>query len=133
MSEKKDIRWRQRFENFERSYLLLERTVAITKPTEAERGGLIQFFETTFELAWKTLKDYLESEGFDVKTPRATIKQAFQINLLSDGALWLTMLDDRNRMAHTYDDKESQKIGVTIRESYFPLMQALYSTLKPKV
>lgn len=128
----KTIRWQQRFENFERSYHLLERTVAIAKPSEAERGGLIQFFETSFELAWKTLKDYLESEGIDTKTPRDTLKQAFQIGLVADGNMWIRMLDDRNMMSHTYDDGESQKVGQLIRNHYFPQLQALYKTLKAK-
>lgn len=128
----KTIRWQQRFENFERSYHLLERTVAIAKPSEAERGGLIQFFETSFELAWKTLKDYLESEGIDSKTPRETLKHAFQTGLLADGNIWIKMLDDRNMMSHTYDDEESQKVERLIRNDYFPQLQALYNTLKAK-
>ncbi len=128
----KTIRWQQRFENFEHSYLLLERTVAIPKPTEAERGGLIQFFEVSFELAWKTLKDYLESEGFAPKTPRDTLKQAFQSGLLADGQSWMKMLDDRNLMAHVYDDSESQKVERLIRVYYFPQLKALYATLKAR-
>lgn len=133
MDGKKEIRWRQRFENFDRSYQLLARTVGIANPSEAERGGLIQFFETAFELAWKTLKDYLESEGFDTKTPRDTLKQAFQIGLLADGGIWIKMLDDRNLMAHTYDDEESRKVERLIRQDYFPQLQSLYSTPKSKV
>lgn len=128
----KTIRWQQRFENFERAFQLLERTVAIVNPTEAERGGLIQFFETAFELAWKTLKDYLESEGVDTKTPRETIKQAFQAGLLADGHVWIKMLDDRNVMSHTYDDEESQKVERLIRNNYFPQLKAVYQTLKAK-
>lgn len=128
----KTIRWQQRFENFERAFQLLERTIAIANPTEAERGGLIQFFETSFELAWKTLKDYLESEGIDTKTPRESIKQAFQAGILTDGHIWIKMLDDRNMMSHTYDDEESQKVGLLIRNNYFPQLQALYKTLKAK-
>ncbi|WP_206540479.1 nucleotidyltransferase substrate binding protein [Clostridium novyi] len=29
----------------------------------------MQCFEYTFELAWKTMKDYLELEGFEVESP----------------------------------------------------------------
>ena len=74
----KDIRWRQRFTNFEKAVGALERTIQIDPLSEAERGGLIQFFEVAFELAWKTMKDYLEADGFDVRSPRDTLKQAFQ-------------------------------------------------------
>ena len=133
MENLKEIRWRQRFENFDRSFKLLERTVSIEKPTEAERGGLIQFFETTFELAWKTLKDYLESEGFDVKTPRETLKQAFQTELLTEGSVWMRMLDDRNLMSHTYDEAGSKKIEEMIKNDYFPFLKVLHQTLEKKV
>ena len=59
MENKKEIRWKQRFVNFEKTFLLLERTVKIGELSEAERGGLIQFYEVSFELSWKTMKDYL--------------------------------------------------------------------------
>lgn len=133
MESYKAIRWQQRFENFERSYRLLERTVEIKNPSEAERGGLIQFFETSFELARKTLKDYLESEGIDAKTPRETLKHAFKTELLVDGHVWMRMLDDRNLMSHTYDEDGSKKIEQLIRNDYFPQLKALHKTLKAKV
>jgi len=62
--EKQDIRWKQRFVYFSKAFKLLEQTIAIKKPSEAERAGLIQFFKMAFELAWKVLKDNLEEEGF---------------------------------------------------------------------
>lgn len=111
----------------------MERTVTIENPSEAERGGLIQFFETSFELAWKTSKDYLESEGIDAKTPRDVLKQAFRAGILADGRTWMKMLDDRNMMSHTYDDTESRKVERLIRNNYFPQIKALYETLKAKV
>ena len=81
LDETQDIRWKQRYAHFQKAFRLLEQTVAIAQPSDAERAGLIQFFEMSFELAWKMLKDYLESEGFTVISPRSTIKQAFQASL----------------------------------------------------
>lgn len=133
MSNLKDIRWQQRFENFEKAFQVLERTIKITTPSEAERGGLIQFFETTFELAWKTLKDYLQAQGFLVNSPRDTIKQAFQSGFIADGTAWMHMLEDRDLTTHTYDDAISRKIEKLIREKYFVLLQTLYMTLRVKV
>lgn len=75
--EAQDVRWRQRFAHFRQAFVLLEQTMAIEHPSDAERAGLIQFFEVTFALAWKLLKDYLQAEGCAVVSPRESIKQAF--------------------------------------------------------
>jgi len=117
MNDKKVIRWKQRFINFEKSFKLLERTLSIPTPSEAEKGGIIQFYEVCFELSWKTVKDYLESEGFLVKSPKQVIKQAFQIEIIEDGELWLSALDDRNLTTHIYDEAIYDKSFTLIRES----------------
>jgi nucleotidyltransferase substrate binding protein (TIGR01987 family) len=64
--------------------------------TELEKAGIIQFFEMTFELAWKVLKDYLESQGYMVKSPREAIKHAIQIGLIEEGHPWMDALSKRN-------------------------------------
>ena len=89
MENLKEIRWKQRFENFDKSYKLLKKYSHKPIVTELERAGIIHFFEMTFELAWKVLKDYLESEGYIVKSPRETVKQAFQIGLIDNGHVWI--------------------------------------------
>ena len=132
MNDKKVIRWKQRFINFEKSFKLLERTLSIPTPSEAEKGGIIQFYEVCFELSWKTVKDYLESEGFLVKSPKQVIKQAFQIEIIEDGELWLSALDDRNLTTHIYDEATIDNIIAKIREDYFRLLANLYSFFQEK-
>ena len=132
MKDKKVIRWKQRFINFEKSFKLLERTLSIQTPSEAEKGGIIQFYEVCFELSWKTMKDYLESEGFLVKSPKQAIKQAFQIEIIEDGELWLSALDDRNLTTHIYDEAAIDNIIAKIREDYFRLLASLYSFFQEK-
>ncbi|EEG77466.1 nucleotidyltransferase substrate binding protein [Dethiobacter alkaliphilus] len=78
MNNLKDIRWKQRFQNFEKSFSLLEKYIAQKEKNELEKAGIIQFFEMTFELSWKLLKDYLEAVGYVVNSPREAIKQSFQ-------------------------------------------------------
>ncbi len=129
----KEIRWKQRFVNFEKAFQTLERTVAIENPSEAERGGLIQFFEMAFELSWKTLKDYLEADGFQLASPRDVLKQAFQSGIIKDGHTWIEALDDRNLAAHTYNEATALKIEQLIRDKYFPAIVELYNWLKPEV
>lgn len=118
-----DIRWKQRFIHFRRSFQLLENTMTIHQPSEAERAGLIQFFEISFELSWKVLKDYLEEEGFTISSPRDAIKQAFQVNIINDGHVWIEALKDRNLTVHTYEEKIALAVEKKIRESYFPMLQ----------
>jgi nucleotidyltransferase substrate binding protein (TIGR01987 family) len=89
----KDTRWKQRFANFSNAFKLLSEARENIKNLSAlEKEGLVQRFESTFELAWKTLKDYLESKGVELKYPRDVIKESFRNELLDDGELWLEML-----------------------------------------
>jgi len=126
----KSIRWRQRFDNFENAYELLEKYVDLEMPGELERAGVIQFFEMAFELAWKVMKDYLEAQGFQVKSPKETIKQAFQSELLKDGQAWIDALEDRNLTVHTYDESTAIEIAQRIKASYFPALQQFYQFMK---
>jgi nucleotidyltransferase substrate binding protein (TIGR01987 family) len=127
---KTDVRWKQRFQNYQKALQGLEDAMQIAQPDIFQRAGLIQFFEMSFELSWNVLKDYLESQGFaDVTSPRAAIKKAYETALVDNGETWLTMLEDRNLTAHTYDESSAVKIERLIREKYFPLLVALRDTL----
>ena len=128
-----DIRWKQRFVHFRKAFSLLEQTMTIEQPSDAERAGLIHFFEMSFELAWKVLKDYLEEEGVTVVSPRDTLKQAFQSGLLDNGHVWIEALKDRNLTVHTYEEKIAVAVEQKIRDSYFPALLTLFQTLKSKV
>jgi len=126
----KTVRWKQRFQNLEKAYAQLQKGLAISKPSELERQGIIQSFEFTFELAWKTLKDYLESKGVTVSFPRDTIKEAFHHQILQDGKIWLEMLEKRNLIAHTYDEKNADEAFRLIREEFFDAMTQVVDFLK---
>lgn len=130
--EKQDARWKQRFAHFSKAYRLLEQAIAIKGPSEVERAGLIQFFEMSFELAWKVLKDYLEEEGFVPASPRETIKLAFQAGLIVDGHLWMEALKDRSLTAHTYEEKIAVAVEEKIRKSYFPVLAKLFDDFQKK-
>ena len=132
-SANQDIRWKQRFVHFQKAFDLLTDTLMITEPSEAERAGLIQFFEISFELAWKVLKDYLEDEGFTVVSPRDAIKQAFQAGLLDDGHVWIDALKDRNLTVHTYEEKIALAVEQKIRSVYFPALQGFAQTFARKI
>lgn len=121
----KDIRWKQRYKNFKKSFDLLDTYTKQEEYTEIERAGLIQFFKMSFELSWKVMKDYLESQGFIINSPRDTIKQAFQANIISNGEVWIEALTDRNLTVHTYDETTAEQILEKIKENYYPLLKRL--------
>jgi len=121
-----DIRWQQRFAQFEKSYKLLQSALAIKHPSEVERAGLIQFFEITFELGWKVLKDFQEAEGYTITSPRNAIKQAFQSGLITQGHHWLQALNDRNLTTHTYNEATALQVENDIRTLYAPFLQELH-------
>lgn len=129
MNKFKDVRWRQRFANFEKAYKLLNKYIDKSIETELERAGIIQFFEISFELSWKLMKDYLEAQGLQVKSPREAIKQGYQTGLIDDGHVWIDALADRNRTVHTYDEKLAEKMVEDIVQTYFPELKKLYEKL----
>lgn len=131
--EDSDIRWKQRFVHYRKVFALLEQAVEIEDPSIIERAGLIQFFEMSFELAWKVLKDYLEEEGFTIASPRQAVKQAFQAGIIKDGHVWLEALKDRNLTVHTYEEKIAEAVEKKIRHSYFPALAELHKEFSKKV
>lgn len=92
--------------------------------------GLIHCFEYTFELALRTIKDYLENEGFEVNSPREVIQTAFQIELITDGHVWLDALNKRNFMAHTYDEITVNEAEELIRHKYYLATQEFLEKLE---
>lgn len=128
-----DIRWQQRFHNLERAFLFLERATKQDSFNELEAAGLVQSFEFTFELTWKTLKDYLTDQAFIVQSPRETIKQAFQSNYLKDGHVWMEMLEQRNLPIYIYNEEQAKAATKLICESYFSVIRQAYLFLKEKI
>ncbi len=126
-----EIRWKQRLGDFEKSAERLQESLNRDEFSELEKDGVIQRFEFTFELAWKTLKDYLEDQGFaDVSSPKKAIQKAFSNDLIKDGDLWVTMQEDRNRMSHLYDQSVSKIIFANIKEKYAAALAGLAKVLK---
>ena len=122
-------RWQQRFANLEKSYLFLLSAMQKESYTPLEISGLIKTFEFTFELSWKTLKDYLQAEGILADSPRETLKQAFQMGLIEDGHLWIEMLDKRNELTHTYDEPAARQAATTIKAKYQKVLTQLFEKL----
>jgi nucleotidyltransferase substrate binding protein (TIGR01987 family) len=125
-----DIRWKQRFDNFDRAFVLLREVYErkLDSLSRLEKEGAIQRFKVAFELAWKTINDYLEESGVVVNpvTPRNVIKGAFTARLLDDADVWVDMMLHRNLLSHTYDIKVFEVVLQALAERYFPAFDRLH-------
>ena len=129
-----DIRWKQRFINFNKAFNQLERFIANKNLNEMEEQGLIKAFEYTYELSWKTLQDLLKEKGYiDIIGPRPVIEQSFQDGYIADGKCWMQMHKSRNLTSHTYDEETAEEIISEIRNVYFGLLKDLKIILEKEV
>lgn len=125
----KDIRWIQRFNNFKKALSQLREAIELAQQrplSKLEEQGLIQSFEFTHELAWKTVKDFLESRGVqNLYGSKDVTREAFRTNLIENGETWMAMIQSRNLTSHTYDEATAAQISAAIRGSYFTEFEAL--------
>ena len=128
----KSIRWRQRFDNLENVICFLKGGLEKESLDPYQEAGIIQSFEFTFELSWKTLKDFLESKGSNVVFARDVLKEAFATQMIKDGGLWIEMLEKRNILSHTYNRKQAAHSVELIRNRYFPGLEQVYLELKSR-
>jgi nucleotidyltransferase substrate binding protein (TIGR01987 family) len=131
-----DSRWKQRFSNFERALALLDEALRnVAELSLLEKEGAIQRFEYTLELAWKTLKDFLEESGLVISpvTPRQVLKEAFAAKIVSDGQVWIDMVSTRNLLSHTYDSSVFEEAVAAVETNYLPAMKSLRAYLAARL
>src|SRR5690606_31893752 len=130
-----DIRWIQRFNNYRRALARLGEAVALTKErdlSELEQQGLIQGFEFTFDLAWKTLQDYLRhhKRPNDNGGPNVIINQALEDGIIKGEEVWKAMKKSRDLTAHSYDEATADDIAGNIVATYYGLFIQLETRLQ---
>lgn len=95
-----------------------------------EQEGVVQRFEYTYELAWKTLKDYLEYNGslnnIDI-SPRNIFKEAYSSNIIKSQDEYIDMMLSRNLLFYTYDFIKFREIIIKIENNYLKILNELYS------
>ncbi|MGQ0504029.1 MAG: nucleotidyltransferase substrate binding protein [Myxococcaceae bacterium] len=132
-----DVRWQQRFTSFKRAFSLLQEALGLelAKMSALEKEGAMQRFEFTFELAWKTLKDFLEESGavLEEVTPRNVLKVAFAARLIPDGQVWIDMMLRRNEMSHQYDGEKFASVLIEIRQRYLPILVVFHDDFARRV
>jgi nucleotidyltransferase substrate binding protein (TIGR01987 family) len=101
--------------------------------TDLEIDGVIQRFEFTYELLWKSLKLYFESEGIECKTPRACFKEAYKESFIEDEEIGLNLLKDRNLTVHIYNEVMSREIYERIKNDYVGLFIKVFDKIKSEI
>jgi nucleotidyltransferase substrate binding protein (TIGR01987 family) len=128
-----DVRWKQRLQNYERALAQFNEAIALFKEralTNLERQGLIQAFEFTHELAWKTLQDYFRYQGIvDTVGSRDVFRKALEVGLIQDGEKWFESIQSRNLTSHVYDQDIVNDLIQMIVEDYTQLLNVLFETM----
>ncbi|PTN07967.1 nucleotidyltransferase substrate binding protein [Mangrovibacterium marinum] len=126
--DSKDIRWKQRFENYKKALATLTKGVQQYHDSglsELEKQGLIQGFEFTHELSWKVMQDFLKEKGeINIYGSKDATRLAFNRGLLTNGEAWMNMIADRNLSSHTYQEEISEQILHRIVSVYSDLFSS---------
>lgn len=134
MSTTEDIHWIQRFNRFTKALSQLREAVALAQQrplAKLEEQGLIQAFEFTHELAWITLKDFLENRGVqNLYGSKDSTREAFKRGLIQNGQAWMDMIQSQNLTSHTYNEAIASQIVSAIRNAYFAEFEALRTKLE---
>lgn len=119
-----DIRWKQRYNNYKKALSQLTSAIELMSErtlSSLEKQGVVQAFEFTHELSWKTMKDFLENRGnTEIYGSKDAVRMAFKYDLIMDGEVWMQMIKSRNLTSHTYDEKTVDDIIALISEKYLP-------------
>jgi nucleotidyltransferase substrate binding protein (TIGR01987 family) len=132
-----DIRWQQRLSNFSRSKNMLCHISSVDVSTMdfLTIAGWIHIFDLTFELSWKTLRDYMVAQWLSdtLSFPREILSAGYTHGILQSPDIWLSMLANRNISTHEYDEATSLEIIKNIKNLYVQPISALYDTLQSRI
>ncbi|HWZ34599.1 MAG TPA: HI0074 family nucleotidyltransferase substrate-binding subunit [Mucilaginibacter sp.] len=91
----------------------------LESPSQLERDGAIQRFEYCYDLAWKTLKHYLQRRGLtDLNSPKSVFTAAHAEKVIDDEMIWSTVIAKRNLSVHTYNQKLADSLFAELPQYY---------------
>lgn len=121
-SSQNDIRWVQRFSNYQKALAQLTEFIIKKNLSKLEDQGLIKAFEYTYELSWNTIKDFYEAQGeTNIQGSKDAFRLAFKRSLISDGQAWMDMVESRTLTVHSYDQVVAKKVVNAIFDKYYSL------------
>jgi len=126
----------KKFDNYKSNLSVLVHADSQDTGNEFIIGGIIDKFFIQFELSWKVLKELLAYEGVVAAaqsgSPREIIKEAYKCYPFIDEKIWLSMLSERNNLAHIYDQKAAKRLVQRIIGEYIPVFVALEKNISEK-
>lgn len=81
-------------------------------------------FEIAVEYGWRELKRRVEDEGLDAPSPKAAVRQAARIGIITAPEKWLDCINARNDSVHDYFCI-SEKEYIDLAESFVVLAKNL--------
>lgn len=93
----------------------LQEVVALDE-SDIIRDSMIQRFEFTYELAWKSMFYWMRDQGEKVpEMQKPIIQAAFRCELITDAELWERMKEQRDETSHTYNEAKAVSVSAFIR------------------
>ena len=130
MGKFQEIRWEQRFSNYQKALAQMKGFIEQPRLNPREEQGLVKAFEYTYELAWNTLKDFLEYQGVgEIVGARDAFRSAFAEGIVEDGHVWMRMIESRNKTSHTYNEETAKEIVESVRSEFYPAFCGLEKKL----
>lgn len=121
---------RELLKEFKKALAQMKDALGLPAENDVIKAGCIQYFEFTFELAWKTTKRIAEEEGLaDCNSPKSALKAAFSNGWINTEEVWLDMLSSRNKMSHTHSAEDAIDIFEKL-PAYAEALQQLAETLE---
>lgn len=136
-SANKRLRFEDGIYNYRRALERFREALARKEVLEQEGFGdifpdlAVKRFEFTYEMSWKAIRRSLDYLGIDAKYPRSCFKEAYALGLITNEAVWLEMIDQRNLTSHVYSQDEVKGILVRLDE-YCRNFEELLANLEAK-
>ena len=126
-----DVRWKQRFQNFKKALAQLAEFESLGQLSKFEQQGFIKSFEYTFELAWNVIKDFYEAQGeLGLQGSRDAFRLAFRRGLITEGDVWMAMIQSRIQTAHTHNEIAANEVVSAVRTEYLAQFEQLRAALE---
>ena len=118
----------EKFNDYQKALARLREAIEAPE-SDLKSDAVIQRFEFTYEMAWKTVKLYLEKKGIEVNSPGSVFSESNRLGLIKDGNGWTYLQKCRNMTSHTYDEILALQVYRFIQKKALYLMESLAQEL----